>query len=210
MSDPMAEEITGKILERLERSKMPIPVAVSNRHVHLTQEAWDVLYGKGTQPRKFRTLVQPGWWAAFEVLRLEGPKGVIDKVRVIAPHRRQTQVEISKTDAVALGVKPPVRESGKLAGSAGIRLVGPKGALDIQEGVIISHRHIHFAPAEAVKFGIKQGEIVRVRAGIGGEREMVFEQVLCRISDTYALEFHVDTDEANASLVKQGDTVYIV
>ena len=206
----LAKDITEKILERMERSKKPIPVGVSNRHIHMSQEDWDVLFGKGTDPRKFRSVRQPGFYACYETVSLEGPKGKIDNVRLIAPHRPGTQVEISRTDAAALGSKPPVRDSGKLDGSAPIKIVGPKGTLEVKQGLILARRHIHFAPAEAVEFGIKDGDVVRVRAGIGGERELVFEQVLCRISDKFALEFHLDTDEANASLVKSGDTVYIV
>lgn len=206
----LAKDITEKILERMERSKKPIPVGVSNRHLHLSQEDWDVLFGKGAQPRKFRSVVQPGFYACYEVVALEGPKGRIENVRLIAPHRPGTQVEISKTDAAALGAKPPVRDSGKLEDSAPVKIIGPKGTLELKQGLILARRHIHFAPKEAEEFGIKDGDVVRVRAGIGGERELVFEQVLCRISDKFALEFHLDTDEANASLVKTGDTVFIV
>ena len=206
----LAKDITEKIMERMERSKKPIPVGVSNRHIHTSQEDWDVLFGKGTDPRKFRSVKQPGFYACYETVSLEGPKGKIENVRLIAPHRPGTQVEVSRTDAMALGAKPPVRDSGKLDGSAPVKIVGPKGTLEVRQGLILARRHIHFAPKEAEEFGIKDGDVVRVRAGIGGERELVFEQVLCRISDKFALEFHLDTDEANASLVKSGDTVYIV
>jgi putative phosphotransacetylase len=206
----LARDITETILERMERSKMPVPVGVSNRHLHLSQEDWDKLFGAGTQPRKFRSVVQPGFYACYETVQVVGPKGKLDNVRLIAPHRPGTQVEVSKTDAAQLGAKPPVRDSGKLDGSAPCRLVGPMGELELRQGLILARRHIHFAPKEAEAFGIKDGDVVRVRAGIGGERELVFEQVLCRISDKFALEFHLDTDEANAALVKTGDTVYIV
>ena len=210
MDEKLAKEITTKLAERIERSKKPVPVGVSNRHIHMTQEHWDVLFGKGAQPRKFRAVRQPGFWAAYETVSIEGPKGKIDNIRVIAPHRSRTQIEISKTDASTLGVRPPVRDSGKLEGSAAIKLVGPKGSVDLKEGVILAKRHIHFHPTEAKEFGVKEGDYVRVRAGIGGERELVFERVLCRISDQFALELHVDTDEANAALVKSGDEVVIV
>ncbi len=210
MDEKLAQEITSKLAERIERSKHPVPVGVSNRHIHLRQEHWDVLFGKGIEPRKFRSVVQPGFYAAYEVVSIAGPKGRIDNIRVIAPHRANTQIEISKTDAAALGVKPPVRDSGKLEGSAGIKLIGPKGEVDLEEGVILAKRHIHFHPDEAKAFGLNEGEFVRVRAGIGGERELVFEKVLVRVSDKFKLEFHLDTDEANASLVKTGDNVIIV
>ena len=210
MDEKLAQEITTKITERIERSKKPVPVGVSNRHLHMTQEHWDILFGKGTQPRKFRSVVQPGFWAAYETVTLEGPKGKLENIRIIAPHRSKTQIEISKTDAAALGAKPPVRDSGKLEGSTGIKVIGPKGSIELKEGVILAKRHIHFAPDEAKEFGLKEGDYVRVRSGINGDRELVFEKVLCRISDQFKLEFHVDTDEANASLVKTGDDVFIV
>jgi len=210
MDEGLAREVSDKIAHRLERSLKPIPVGVSNRHLHLTQEHWDILFGKGTQPRKFRQVVQPGFWAAYETVAVEGPKGRLENVRLVAPHRSKTQIEISKTDAQALGIKPPVRDSGRLEGSAGIKVIGPAGTFELKEGVILARRHIHFAPEEAKDFGVKEGDTVRVRAGIGGDRELVFEKVLCRISDKFKLEFHLDTDEANASLVRTGDSVNIV
>ncbi|MBI5631431.1 MAG: phosphate propanoyltransferase [Elusimicrobia bacterium] len=193
----------------MERSKSPIPVGVSNRHAHFTQEHWDALFGKARQPRKFRSVKQPGFWACYETVAVEGPKGKIENVRLIAPHRPKTQIEISQTDAQALGLRPPIRDSGKLEGSAPVRVIGPAGTLEIKEGLIIARRHIHFHPLEAQAMGIKDGEVVRVRAGVGGPRELVFEQVLCRISDQFSLEFHLDTDEANAAWIKNGEKVNI-
>lgn len=209
--DPkLAEKITADIVSSMEKSKTPVPVGVSNRHVHLSQEDWDVLFGKGTLPRKFRQVKQPGFYACFESVDIEGPRGRVDKVRLIAPHRPGTQVEISQTDAQILGLKPPIRDSGKLENSSPVRVIGPKGTIEIKQGLIIARRHIHFHPLEAQAMGVKDGEIVRVRAGIGGLRELVYEQVLCRVSDKFSLELHVDTDEANAAWVKSGDTVHIV
>ncbi len=191
------------------RYETPIPVGVSNRHVHLCQADWDFLFGAGTEPRKFRSVKQPGFWACYETVNLEGPKGKIENVRLIAPHRKKTQVEIAKTDASQLGFRPPVRGSGDLGGSSPVKIIGPKGVLEVKEGLVIASRHIHFSPTEAEAIGIKEGEIVRVRAGIGGPRELFFTNVLCRISNDYSLEFHIDTDEANAAWVKTGDSVYI-
>lgn len=193
---------------RLERSA-PIPVGVSNRHAHLSQEHWEILFGKGAEPRRFRSVKQPGFYACYETVRVEGPKGRVENVRLIAPHRPRTQIEVSKTEAAALGVKPPVRDSGKLEGSAPMRLVGPRGSLELKEGLIIAKRHIHFHPLEAAAMGVRDGELVRVRAGAGGPRELVFEQVLARVSDQFSLEIHLDTDEANAAWVKTGDSVQI-
>lgn len=209
--DPdLAKKITEDIAKRLERSKSPIPVGISSRHLHLSQDDWDKLFGKGQEPRKFRDIKQPGFWAAHETVSIVGPKGQIDNIRLVAPHRSKTQIEISKTDAGILGLRPPIRDSGDLAGSAPVKVVGPKGQIDIKEGLILARRHIHFHPLEAKAMGIKDGEVVRVRAGIGDIRELVFEQVLCRVSDKFSLELHLDTDEANASLVKNGDLTHIV
>lgn len=209
--DPeLAKKITETIVARMERSKTEIPIGVSNRHAHLKQEDFDVLFGKGAAVRKFRSVKQPGFYACYETVDIEGPKGKVSSVRLIAPHRSKTQIEISKTDAAALGVRPPVRDSGDLAGSAPIRIIGPKGSLEIKEGLVVARRHIHFHPLEAQAMGVKDGEIVRVRAGKGGIRELIFEQVLIRVSDQFSLELHVDTDEANAAWIKSGDTVNIV
>lgn len=208
--DPkLAESITKEIALRMERSKTPIPVGISNRHLHLRQEDWDALFGKGHEPRKFRSVKQPGFYACYETVSVEGPKGRLDNIRLIAPHRSKTQIEISKTDAQTLGLKPPIRDSGDLDGSSPVRVLGPKGTIEIPMGLIIARRHIHFHPLEAQAMNVKDGEVVRVRAGVGGIRELVFEQVLCRVSDKFSLELHVDTDEANAALLKNGDQVNI-
>lgn len=209
--DPeLAKKITAEIVSRMERSKTDIPIGVSNRHVHLRQEDFDALFGQGAAVRKFRAVKQPGFYACHETVDIEGPKGLVKSVRLIAPHRSKTQVEISKTDASALGLRPPVRDSGDLGGSTPVRIIGPKGTIEVKEGLIIARRHIHFHPLEAAAMGVKDGEIVRVRAGQGGIRELVFEQVLVRISDQFSLELHLDTDEANAAWVKSGDQVNIV
>ncbi len=205
----LAKKITAEVTQRMERSKTPIPIGVSNRHVHLNQEHWDLLFGKGNLPRKFRAVKQPGFWAAYETVNLEGPKGEVKNVRLIAPHRPKTQVEISKTDAAILGLRPPVRDSGKLEGSSAVRVVGPKATIELKDGLIIARRHIHFHPLEAEAMGVKDGEVVRVRCGTGGPRELVFEEVLIRISDQFSLELHIDTDEANAAWAKSGDMVNI-
>ena len=209
--DPdLAKKITAEIVSRMERSKTDIPIGVSNRHAHLTQEDFDARFGKGVVVRKFRSVKQPVFYACYETVNIEGPKGLIKNIRLIAPHRSKTQIEISKTDAGVLGLKPPVRDSGDLEGSSEVRLIGPKGAIEIKQGLVIARRHIHFHPLEARSMGVKDGEIVRVRAGQGGIRELVFEQVLIRVSDQFSLELHIDTDEANAAWVKSGDKVNIV
>jgi len=209
--DPkLAQKITAEIVARMERSKTEIPIGISNRHAHLCQDDFDTLFGKGAAVRKFRSVKQPGFYACYETVDAEGPKGKIEKIRLIAPHRPKTQIEISKTDAAALGVRPPVRDSGALEGSSPVRLIGPRGSIEIKQGLIVARRHIHFHPLEAQAMGVKDGDVVRVRAGRGGIRELVFEQVLIRVSDQFSLEFHLDTDEANAAWVKNGDNVNIV
>jgi putative phosphotransacetylase len=210
MNEKLAAEVAGKIAKRMERANKPVPVGVSNRHIHLRQDHWDALFGKGTQPRKLKDLKQLGQYAAYDTVSLVGPKGRLENVRVVGPHRSGTQIEISMTDSMNLGIKPPIRDSGKLQGSTGVKLIGPKGEVDLKEGVIVAKRHIHIAPSEAKDFGVSEGEHVRVRAGVGGERELVFERVLIRVSDQFRLEFHVDTDEANAAAIKSGDEVYLV
>lgn len=208
--DPQAaKKINETSVAHLD-GRSPVPIGVSNRHAHLAQEHWDVLFGKGAQPRKFRSVKQPGFYACFETVDIEGPKGKVANVRLVAPHRPRTQIEISKTDASIMGLRAPVRDSGKIEGSAAVRIIGPKGSVELKEGLIIAKRHIHFHPLEAKAMGFNNGEYVKVRAGTGGPRELVFEQVLVRVSDQFSLEFHVDTDEANAAWVKSGDLVKII
>ncbi len=187
----------------------PIPVGVSNRHVHLSREHVEILFGRDYRLRKIKDLTQPGQFACEETVMVVGRRGVIPKVRVLGPERSQTQVELSATDARLLGLKPPVRDSGDLAGSETCVLVGPAGYVVLKEGVIIAKRHIHMTPQEADSFGLKDKDIVAVYVP-SPERAVVFDDVLVRVSDKYALDFHLDTDEANAAGVKTGDIAYII
>lgn len=209
MSQAVAESIAADLARSLQRSRFPIPVGVSSRHCHLTREHWRALFGDA-EPRKHRQLLQPGFWAAEEAVDVEGPKGRLKKVRLVAPYRPKTQVEVSRTDAAVLGIDAPVRGSGKLEGAAPVRLIGPKGAVEVKDALIIAQRHVHFSPEDARRIGVEDGELLRVRAGTGGPRELVFENVLARVSDQYALELHIDTDEANAAWLKNGDLVHLV
>ncbi|GGK12508.1 propanediol utilization phosphotransacylase [Caldalkalibacillus thermarum] len=185
-----------------------IPVGISNRHVHLSPEHLEQLFGKGYELTELKPLSQPGQFAAQETVTLVGPKGEIPKVRILGPARGHTQVEISKTDSYKLGVNPPVRDSGDIEGTPGIKIIGPKGEVELDKGVIIASRHIHFHTSDAEKFGVKDGDRVRIRAG--GERAVIFENVLCRVSDNYALDCHLDTDEGNAAGLKTGDYVELI
>lgn len=185
-----------------------IPVGVSARHIHLSQEHVEVLFGKGYQLTEFKPLSQPGQYAANETVAVVGPKGSFPKVRILGPARKATQLEVSRTDSFALGVKAPVRESGDIAESAGITIQGPAGEVTIQEGVIVAARHIHFHTSDAEKWGISDKQKLRVR--VGGDRGVVFEHVIARVSDDFALDMHIDTDEANAAAVNNGDTAEII
>lgn len=204
-----AQGLAAEIEKRLKRSKLDIPVGVSNRHCHLTKEHFKVLFGAAAEPKRIKDIKQPGFWAADEVIDVKGPKGVLKKIRLVAPYRAHTQIELAVTDAFAVGLTPPVRESGDVKGSAGATLIGPAGQVEIKEGVIIAQRHLHFSPEEAKSLGVQSGEVVRVRCGTGKGRSTVFEDVVVRVSDKYSLEFHVDTDEANAAGIKTGDVVHI-
>lgn len=206
----LVEKIAADIEKGMFRSRFSIPVGISHRHFHITREHWEAIFGRGVRPTHYRPILQPGFWAAKETVDIEGPKGRINKVRLVAPYRLKTQVEVSRGDAMVLGLDPPVRGSGKLAGAAPVRIIGPKGSVDAPDALIIAQRHVHLSLEDSRKMKISDGEIVRVRAGAGGPRRVVFEDVLVRVSDQFALEFHVDTDEANAAWLKNGDFVHIV
>lgn len=173
-------------------------VETSARHIHLTDEAVKVLYGEGAVLTVKKMLSQPGQFAtANEKITLVGPKGNL-AVSVLGPTRKANQVELSFSDARALGLSGvPVRESGDVAGTPGLKLVGPAGELELTEGVIIAKRHIHFAPEDAEKFGVVDKQVVKVK--ITSDRTTVFDDVVCRVHPTYALAMHIDTDECNAS-----------
>lgn len=205
------EDITKAVLNVLEKNQTTgfgVPVGVSARHIHLTQEHVEKLFGEGYQLTKKKELMG-GQFASNELVTIVGVKlRAIENVRVLGPVRNQSQVEISQTDAVKLGIKAPVRLSGKLSGSASIAVVGPKGVIYLDEGCIVAERHIHMSPLDADKAGLKQGDVVSVK--FNNERGTTFNNVSIRIDPTFTLEMHIDTDEANASQIKTGDIGYIV
>lgn len=184
-----------------------IPVGVSARHIHISREDLDVLYGKGYELTAMKDLSQPGQYAAKENVELVTEKGSM-KVRILGPIRKQTQIELALTDAVKLGVTPPVRDSGDLKESPGLTIRGPQGEVKIDEGVIAACRHIHMTPAEAEVFCLNDKDIVKVRCG--GDRGLIFDNVLVRVNDNYSLEMHIDTDEGNAAMLHTGEAVQIV
>lgn len=177
--------------------KISVLIECSARHVHVTKEDMAVLFGEGSVLHSTRELSQPGQFLSEEKVRLEGPRGAMDRVSILGPERSRTQVEISLTDARALGVAPPVRESGDVAGSAPIRIVGPKGSLEIREGVIAAMRHIHMTPEDAEKYGLKDQQVVSVKTE--GPRSVTFHDTVLRVSSKFSTAMHVDVDEFNAA-----------
>ena len=189
---------------------LTIPVGISNRHIHLSREDLDTLFGAGYELTPIKDLSQPGQYACKEQLTIIGPSmRPIEGVRVLGPIRKESQVEISVTDSFVLKVKPPVRESGSLAGSAPITIIGPKGIVTLKQGCIIANRHIHMSPADGARFGVKDGDYITVDAFSGTKRTRWFD-VQVRVSDKFCLEMHVDTDDANAVGFKNGSTVTVV
>lgn len=174
-------------------------VEISARHVHLTQEDLEILFGKGYELTVKKELSQPGQFASNERVRVIGSKGEFPAVSILGPVRKATQVEISLTDARSIGVNAPVRESGDVSGSGACRLVGPAGEIEISEGVIAAKRHIHATVADAGRMGLENGQIVSVEIPTSNERSLVFGDVVVRVSDSYALAMHIDTDEANSA-----------
>lgn len=187
-----------------------IPVGVSNRHIHLTREHLDILFGTGYELTPLKDLSQPGQYACKEQLTLIGPSlRAIEGVRVLGPLRKASQVEISRTDSYTLKVKPPVRESGDVSGSAPITIVGPKGIVQLKEGCIIANRHIHMSPADGEKYGVSDGDYVAVQTVGDGKRTTLYD-VQIRVSDKFVLEMHLDTDDANACGIGNGAKVKLI
>ncbi|MDR2615192.1 MAG: phosphate propanoyltransferase [Oscillospiraceae bacterium] len=175
---------------------MKVIIEGSGKHCHVTRETLDTLYGKGFELEVKKMLSQPGQFATPHKVTVTGPKGKTE-LTIIGPCRKRDQVELSFTDARALGFNPPVRESGVVDGSPGCTLTGPKGEVEISEGVIIAKRHLHLTPEDAEKFGLRDKQIVKVR--VEGERALIFDEVVARVSPDYATYMHVDYDEINAA-----------
>ncbi|TVY10577.1 phosphate propanoyltransferase [Paenibacillus cremeus] len=185
-----------------------VPIGVSARHIHLSKEHIEQLFGAGYDLKPLKPLSQPGQFAAEETVMVTGPKGRFEKVRILGPARGKSQLEVSRTDAFALGMQPPVRESGNIEGTPGIKVTGPQGEVELAEGVIIAARHIHFHTEDAAKWGIVDKQKLTVR--VEGERGLTFDNVVARVSDQYAMDMHIDTDEANAAGVQNGDLGVII
>jgi len=182
-----------------------IIVEVSARHVHLCRKDLDILFGEGYELTPEKPLSQPGEFVSTERLSIAGPREMLHNVAILGPLRPKTQVEITLTEARKIGVKPPIRESGHLEGSASCRLIGPKGEVELEEGVIVAKRHLHLSEKDALELGVKNGDIVSVKIN-STERGTVFGDVVARVSDKYACTIHLDTDEGNAAGVLSGIT----
>lgn len=182
--------------ENVASTAAGVPVGISNRHIHLSQADLDQLFGAGYQLTPMKELSQPGQFACKETVTICGPKGAIEKVRVLGPVRKETQIEIVAGDCFKLGVKAPAKLSGDLAGTPGITVVGPKGSVQTAQGLIVAQRHIHMEPADAQAYGVQDGQIVKIR--VGGLRGGIYDNVAIRVTTSSKLECHLDTEEANA------------
>ena len=186
-----------------------IPVGVSARHAHVTQEHLEILYGAGHQLTVYAPLYQPEAFAANETVTIVGKRmRAIEAVRILGPVRDYSQVEVAQTEAIRLGLNPPIRDSGDLAGAEPITLIGPTGSVYLEEGAICATRHIHMTPNHAEALGIHENELLKVH--FRGERALTFENVRPKISEGYALQMHLDTDDSNAAGLKGGEPVEIV
>jgi putative phosphotransacetylase len=209
----ISEEVARRVRDRMgsasPANRILVPVGVSGRHIHITREVLESLFGRGYGLKPYRKLSQPGEFAAEERVTIIGPSGkALEGVRILGPVRKFTQVELSRSDGLKLAIDRPVRRTGDLSGSPGLTLVGPRGTVNLKEGAVSATRHIHMTPADAERFGLRDGQIVRARAG--GVRGLVFDNVLVRVSDRFALDFHLDTDDASAAGLENGSLVEVI
>lgn len=207
----LTEKITKLVLEQLqqlEEKPYQVPVGISARHIHLERAHVEKLFGAGYRLTPLKAVSQPGQYACKETVEVIGSKGKPLRLRILGPERNATQVEVSLSDSRILGMIPPVRTSGDISGTPGIRIRGPKGEVETSEGVIIADRHIHMTPEDARWYGVSNGQQVRVL--IGGERGGVMDHVTIRVTPTCSLDFHIDTDDANAFQLRQGQMVEII
>ncbi len=185
-----------------------IPVGISNRHLHLSQADLDALFGAGYQMTKIKDLSQPGQYACKETVTICGPKGAIEKVRILGPVRSKTQVEVLTGDCIKMGAKAMARLSGDLAGTPGITIIGPRGSVQTKEGLIVAQRHIHMTPADAQHFGVHDGQVVGIQ--FEGPRGGIYSNVAIRANDASALECHIDTEEGNAMSINSTSKITII
>ena len=184
--------------------KKTVLVETSARHVHLSEEHLEILFGKGYKLTPKKDLSQPDQFACEERVDIFGPKKELKGISILGPVRKNTQIELSLTDARSIGLSVPVRESGDIAGSAACKLVGPSGEIELSEGVVVAKRHIHMTPEDAANYSLSDNEIVNVKVESGNGRSLVFGDVVVRVSPKYALAMHIDTDESNAGAIVPG------
>ncbi|AHN21445.1 phosphate propanoyltransferase [Lysinibacillus sphaericus] len=214
MQEQLVQKIVEEVLQQVLKNQPSrpddgkIPIGVSARHAHLAQAEVEQLFGENYQLTPKFELSQPGQFAAEETVVIAGPKGSIERVRILGPARTLTQVEVSWTDAMKLGVKPPLRISGDIKDSSPVTLIGPKGSVVLPEGLIIAQAHIHMSPADSERFQVVDGQSVQIK--VQGLRPIILSNVMIRVSERYRLEMHIDTDEANAGLIQQGAFAEIV
>jgi putative phosphotransacetylase len=184
---------------------MEILINLSNRHIHVSQEDLEILFGKNYELKSLKDLLQPGQYAAQEVLTISGPKGSIENVRILGPVRKATQCEVLQSDLFKLGLpNAPTRESGKVEGSSPFKITGPAGSVDKKEGLLVAQRHIHLDPASAEKMGLHDNQIVSLTAG-SEQKKVTFHACVIRVNKSFAPECHLDFDEGNAAGIKNGD-----
>ncbi len=209
LSEEVAQRVKARLIGRDTSGKRLIPVGVSGRHLHLTREVLEQLYGKGYELTRLRDLSQPAEFAANETVTIVGPRGrAIEGVRILGPPRKYTQVELARSDGLRLGTDLPIRKTGDVAGTPGLTVVGPAGTVILKEGAIRATRHIHMTVADGARLGLTDGQVVRVK--VGGPSGLTFDNVVVRVDDRYALDFHLDTDDANAAGLQTGDLVEIL
>lgn len=206
------ETLMELLLKAVKEAEAPrtnaIPVGISNRHIHLSRADLNTLYGTGYQLTKLKALSQPGQFACKETVTICGPKGAVEKLRILGPVRSHTQVEVLQGDCFKLGVFAPIRLSGDLSGTPGITVIGPKGSIQLKEGLMVAQRHIHMTPEDTVRFGVADGQVVGIK--VDGPRGGVYYNTTIRATRTSQLECHVDTEEANAMNINSKTTITII
>ena len=195
MNQQLVESIVNEVVKRVQDEKC-VEIEASGKHVHLSRGAIDTLFGKGYQLTKAKDLSQPGQYACKERVTLIGPKGSLHNVVVLGPERKESQVEVSLTDTLSIGIKVPVRESGKIEGTPGVIIASGSNILRLEKGLIVAKRHIHMTPDDAKKFRVENGEVVQVK--VFSNRPLIFDDVLVRVNPSYQTYMHIDYDEANA------------
>lgn len=206
--EQLAALVTQAVQAQLRLRGRQVPVGISMRHIHLSRREVDALFGRNYYLTPLRPLSQPGQFACQECLDVIGPKGVLHKVRILGPERSAAQVELAQTDCRAIGISAPVRASGHIEGTPGVLLQGPRGVLSLTQGVIIADRHLHMSAAQAVAFGLADGDTVRIR--VDGGKPGILDGVLVRAGGQYELDLHLDTDDANAFQLRQGQLVTVL